>query len=282
MNSTEPEKTSLGTNPLPGKVVKSLYRCPNCTAEVEKESTECPQCHTLLFFESTTAEERLRKIEKYHLGQLLLREKEYLFESIHREDRLEEKIKYYSVHAVFFACVYGAVLGCFGDFPQVFASAAKVPLLLFATLLICLPALFTFNIILGSKLSLKQTLAILLASNYLIAIILISLSPIVFLFVLTAGRHDFISLMNVGSFTIAGLAGVRLLWRGMKYLSWRSGAEPNFSLLFVWSIIYMFVGTQLAWRLRPFVGSPGEFAFFRRIEGNFYLALWDLILGLFQ
>jgi hypothetical protein len=35
-----------------------------------------------------------------------------------------------------------------------------------------------------------------------------------------------------------------------------------------------FVGIQLAWNLRPFMGDPGaSFQMFRQYEGNFYTAL---------
>jgi hypothetical protein len=42
------------------------------------------------------------------------------------------------------------------------------------------------------------------------------------------------------------------------------------------------VGTQMAWSLRPFVGSPDlEFEVFRAgSEGNFYKAVWTSIVNL--
>ncbi|HYN92622.1 MAG TPA: hypothetical protein VES42_02080 [Pilimelia sp.] len=47
--------------------------------------------------------------------------------------------------------------------------------------------------------------------------------------------------------------------------------EASMTLLYIWILLFGFVGTQLAWTLRPFFGSPGEdFALFRSIEGNFY------------
>ncbi len=45
-----------------------------------------------------------------------------------------------------------------------------------------------------------------------------------------------------------------------------SMALPN-----IWILLFGFVGTQLAWTLRPFFGSPDEpFAVFRSIGGTFY------------
>jgi hypothetical protein len=46
---------------------------------------------------------------------------------------------------------------------------------------------------------------------------------------------------------------------------------PSMTLLYVWILLFGFVGTQLAWTLRPFFGSPGmRFSLYRDIDGNFY------------
>ncbi|MER7001585.1 hypothetical protein ABT297_00825 [Dactylosporangium sp. NPDC000555] len=61
------------------------------------------------------------------------------------------------------------------------------------------------------------------------------------------------------------------------------GERPaSMTLLNVWILLFGFVGTQLAWTLRPFVGSPDEpFAIFRKIEGNFYVEVVRAIGRLF-
>ncbi|MDQ7903553.1 hypothetical protein RB614_03370 [Phytohabitans sp. ZYX-F-186] len=63
----------------------------------------------------------------------------------------------------------------------------------------------------------------------------------------------------------------------------RDGQRPaSMTLLYIWILLFGFVGTQLAWTLRPFFGSPGqEFALFRSIEGNFYAEILKTIAGLF-
>ncbi len=54
------------------------------------------------------------------------------------------------------------------------------------------------------------------------------------------------------------------------------------TLLYVWILLFGFVGTQLAWTLRPFFGSPGQpFALYRKIDGNFYGEILRTIANLF-
>jgi hypothetical protein len=50
----------------------------------------------------------------------------------------------------------------------------------------------------------------------------------------------------------------------------------------LWIIIFSFVSIQLAWNLRPFVGSRDlPFQLFREKEGNFYLAVVQSIANMF-
>jgi hypothetical protein len=51
-----------------------------------------------------------------------------------------------------------------------------------------------------------------------------------------------------------------------------AGEKPaSMLLLYIWILLFGFVGTQLAWTLRPFFGDPGKpFELFRDIEGTFY------------
>jgi hypothetical protein len=53
-------------------------------------------------------------------------------------------------------------------------------------------------------------------------------------------------------------------------------------LLYVWILLFGFVGTQLAWTLRPFFGHPDRpFEIFREIDGNFYVDIVRTIGHLF-
>jgi hypothetical protein len=51
-----------------------------------------------------------------------------------------------------------------------------------------------------------------------------------------------------------------------------AGERPgSMLLLYIWIVLFGFVGTQLAWTLRPFFGSPNApFELFRDIDGTFY------------
>jgi hypothetical protein len=57
-----------------------------------------------------------------------------------------------------------------------------------------------------------------------------------------------------------------------------SERSNSMTLLYIWILLFGFVGTQLGWTLRPFFGSPGEpFALFRHISGTFYSDIFSTI-----
>ena len=62
------------------------------------------------------------------------------------------------------------------------------------------------------------------------------------------------------------------------------GPRPvSLPLLWLWLLLFGFVGTQLGWTLRPFFGAPAlDFQLFRPLEGNFYTHLAQTIAELLR
>ncbi len=259
-----------------------LRQCPKCLKKIEAEYKQCPDCgFKFLFDEADEIKKKNEKLKKYGYGQKLLLERELLFEQVFCEEKINDIIKYFSFFGLLFSSIYGFCLGIYSGYLQMIVGTVKIPALLLLSMFVCAPPLYTFNVLLGSKLSFKQILAMLFIKTYMISIILISFSPIAAFFIITGGHHDFITLLNLIIFAIAGSFGVIMLWNGMKYITVRNGYEPNQTILGVWIIIFTFVGLQLAWTLRPFVGGNNEFTLFRQIGGNVYLYIIDLLKNIF-
>ena len=76
------------------------------------------------------------------------------------------------------------------------------------------------------------------------------------------------------------------LWQGLRTMCEKSDLYPKQAnkILKVWILIFGFVGTQMAWSLRPFVGSPelGFELFRQNREGNFYKAIYFSVKSLVQ
>jgi len=201
--------------------------------------------------------------------ETILRDRQRVFAEIRAGQGLGEKVRALLIASVAFLALYGAVMGSSHSALQALSSAVKLPLLFLATMAICAPTLYFFNLIFGSGQSLSQNVALMLTAITVTAVVLVSCAPIVLFFLLTSSHYQFFKLLNVGVFAVAGIVGVLFLAQGMRAVS--GGARAPQNVVRLWVLIYAFVGSQAAWTLRPFVGAPSmPFELVRRLGGNFY------------
>ncbi len=219
--------------------------------------------------------------------ETILRDRRRFFAEIREGQGLREKMRAMLISSIAFFALYGAVMGSSHSLWQALSSAAKLPLLFLATLVICAPTLYFFNLIFGSNQSLSQNVALMLTALTVTAVVLLSFAPILLFFLLITSEYQFFKLLNVGIFTIAGVIGMLFLGQGMQIVSFagKEGARARRNVVRLWILVYAFVGSQMAWTLRPFIGAPGlPFELFRQLGGNFYANIFASIgeiLGFF-
>jgi hypothetical protein len=269
--------------------------------------------------------------------------------------------------------LYGAVLGANYGWLQALSSAIKLPLLFLATLAICLPTLYLFNLVFGARLSVLQAVTLIMVAITVTSVLTLAFAPISLFFLITAHNYQFFKLLNVAILTLTAFVGLRFLTTGMRTLNEHQqslaaaeararlaatevevkepelvpagattapatpatpatpavplaptgnggqvvhvqlppagypqpqpgqlhpaqlhpaqlaprpmpnqlppGQRPaSMALLYIWILLFGFVGTQLGWTLRPFFGSPGEpFQLFRNLDGTFYGDIFSTI-----
>lgn len=219
--------------------------------------------------------------------ETILRGRHRFFVEIREGMELGRKMRAMLISSIAFFALYGAVMGSTHSLWQALSSAVKLPLLFLATLVVCSPTLYFFNLIFGSSQSLTQNFTLILTAITVTAVLLLSFAPIVLFFLLTTSHYQFFKLLNVGVFAISGLVGVVFLSQGMGVVSTsgKEGAAARRNVVRLWILVYAFVGSQMAWTLRPFIGAPSmEFELFRQLGGNFYaniFASMGEILGFF-
>lgn len=220
-------------------------------------------------------------MEPFYVIERILRKRGAFFDEIEEGDDLAGKSRNMLIGGVLFLAVYGAVLGISSSPLQAVSSAIKLPILYLITLAICLPTLYFFNLLFGSRLTLSQTFALIMTAIAVTAILTLSFAPIALFFWITAPNYQFYKLLNVGILTITGVAGLSFLWQGMRHVHKDEGMGVRNLILWIWIFVYGFVGTQMAWTLRPFFGAPGlPFQIFRDLGGNFYVNILRSIVEL--
>jgi hypothetical protein len=167
-------------------------------------------------------------------------------------------------------------MGSYHSFPQSFVAGLKVVFLFFCTIIICFPSFFVIQQVLGSKMTLRQMIIIILSGFVLTSAIAFSFSPIIILFQITGGNYHFLQLLHVAIFLFSGIFGMRLMVEALKFACEKKDIYPHIGVTVfrIWIIILAFVGIQLSWNLRPFLCNKNEdFKLFRKYEGNFYTAI---------
>jgi hypothetical protein len=231
-----------------------------------------------------------------------------------RAGRLDLSIGGLLLAIVLLGIIYGVCMGSFGvvggrfsTWPQILASAVKVPALFLCTLVVTFPSLYVFNALVGSRLDLLNMLRLILGAIAVMLAVLAGFGTIVAFFNFTSTSYAFIKLLNVVVFTVAGVLGLGFLLQTLRRLSGEQeqpepppvieatlpdvpGEPPRSpepgplrrvqagrttppvrTVFNVWVIVFALVGSQMSWLLRPFIGHPDlPFALFRPRESNFF------------
>jgi hypothetical protein len=220
-------------------------------------------------------------MEAFTVIEHILRNRKDFFDEIQTSSEVTTKIRDMLISSITFFALYGAVLGSSNSALQALSSAIKLPILFLITLIICLPTLYFFNLLFGSRLTLPQTLALILTAITVTAVLTLSFAPISLFFWLTAPNYQFFKLLNVAILTLTGFFGLTFLVSGMSHVQQEDKRTPRSFILRMWIFVYGFVGTQMAWTLRPFLGAPGyPFQIFRQLGGNFYVNVAESIWGI--
>jgi hypothetical protein len=205
----------------------------------------------------------------------LLRDPAAYFEGVRRGKNLQSSIKWLLVSSVVCLFTYGFVMGLTHSPWQALSSAAKLPILFIGAGLVCLPALYFSALVMGTPLRMTQITAVVLAGISVMSVLLLGLTPVMLMFVLTSRSYGFCQLLVVASVTLGGGVGFFYLWRGMAWVnlfSDRVQAGVQQVSMGIWLALYAFVGSQMAWRLSPFVGDPETpFVFLQPSRGNLYV-----------
>jgi hypothetical protein len=190
------------------------------------------------------------------------------------------------------AGLYGAAMGCWRAPLAGLYVAIKFPLIILLTA--SGNALLNAMLapLLGLNISLRQSFLTILMSFTIVSAILGAFSPLVAFMVWNAppmtpdparsgGTYSFIQVTHVAIIAFAGIVGNARLVQLLRELSGDRAIARR--VLVAWLAVNLFLGSQLCWILRPFIGSPGlpvEFLRAAAFQGNFYETVFRSLLRL--
>jgi hypothetical protein len=185
------------------------------------------------------------------------------------------------------AALYGAVLGHWHG-PRLAAYVAvKLPLVLLLTSALTLVLSFILAQLLGLPLRFGQVAVLIFLGLASAGVLLASLAPVAWLFTVSAPpptpeartAHNLLYLLHTGFVGGSGLVGSLALRQALG----ATGRPPAvvWRVYASWVLAYAFVGGEVAWALRPFVGSVYHPVVFLRedaLRGNVYEFVFTDIL----
>src|SRR3954466_9424166 len=156
----------------------------------------------------------------------ILRDRQGIWQQIVDDRDLPRLTSQMVISSVVALAVYGAVLGSFNGVLMALTSAVKLPLLFMVTLAICLPTLYLFNLVFGARLSIRQSLSLVMVALTVTAMLALAFAPISLFFLITAPDYGFFKLLNVAILGLSALVGLRFLTGGMRVLNENGMLSP--------------------------------------------------------
>ncbi len=156
------------------------------------------------------------------------------------------------------------------------AAAPKLMLVGLGSLAVCLPALHVYGRLLGARGSALQAVCEALVALATTGLTLLGLCPLWLAFANAVNQPPtgYFHIM-LGSVAFLGLAALRGVWVLVGALRVQRRTVLH---LLAWTALYGMVGVQMAWVVRPFVGTPGSpTVAFRPLESSAFDAaatLW--------
>ncbi len=190
------------------------------------------------------------------------------------------------------AGLYGAAMGWWRDPQQALFVAIKFPLIILLTTLGNALINGMLAPLLGLNIPFRQSFSAVVMSFAITSAIFGAFSPLIAFLVwntppLTSGAagvatYNFILLAHVSVIALAGTVGNLRLYQLLLKLGGNRDAARR--VLIAWLAGNLFLGSQLSWILRPFIGSPDlpvQFLREKAFHGNFYEAVFHALQKLF-
>lgn len=170
--------------------------------------------------------------------------------------------------AVVCALVYGVVVGTFSRGDQLWIAPLKIAGGLLIASVICLPSLYIFACLSGSRAKLSEMAGLVGGMLLLMTLLLIGFAPVAWLFSESTNSLCWMGTLHLLFWGVATMFGLKFLGAGFAASQAKSQAG-----LRVWAVIFVLVCLQLTTALRPIIGTA-DTVFPGVEEKKFFLKHW--------
>jgi hypothetical protein len=170
--------------------------------------------------------------------------------------------------------LFGAAAGSWRGATQALLAAGKLPVVMLATFALTAPAFYAAAAAVGRPATARSVLSLMLASGARLSLVLLASAPVIWLAGNLGGSYDLVKILASIAYGLGGIAALSLLVRGVE-----EGPGRRSTLAVVIGV-FLLVGAQTAWSLRPYIGTPEDrtVPLFTRVhEGGLAFQLYDSV-----
>ncbi|MFW9778232.1 MAG: hypothetical protein ACFFE8_05195 [Candidatus Heimdallarchaeota archaeon] len=222
----------------------------------------------------------------FFLFEKMLKDKEAFYTTLREEKGPVTTIRDAVLSITVFGALYGVTMGVWSWEPaQIVFSAIKVPLLFLISTIIVVPSFYVVNLTVGEQSGFLQLSALFLSSFSIATTVLLAFVPVNLFFMITSPRdvdsYFFMILLNLIIYGFGALISIVYMVEGARILGRQPGRVMTLKSLIPVAVALgtlAFIGTQLAWFIRPWFNYEPNFI---RPEqyGNFYVAVFRVIFS---
>ena len=162
---------------------------------------------------------------------------------------------------------YGLLVGTFTGGTQLWAAPVKVAGGMLAAGLICLPSLYIFSCLAGSRASLRQVGGLVVGLIAIMTLLLLGFAPVAWVFAQSTDSVSTMGTLHLLFWSVSMVFAGRFF--GAGFTSIIVAKDPG--VLRVWLTVFVVVVLQMTTALRPIVGQSETFL---PTEKKFFLKHW--------
>ena len=170
------------------------------------------------------------------------------------------------IGALFCIVIYAVAAGFFQGGTAIALAALKIPLIVFGSVLLCIPSLYIFTALAGSDLSAREFVSAVAGFCGVASLILIALMPVTWLFSVSTLSIGFMIWLHV-------LVWMTALAFGQRWL--KRTAPSGRSAIGLWLVLLFMVSLQMTTYLRPVLWRPSGAPLFALEKQSFVQHLYD-------
>lgn len=156
--------------------------------------------------------------QAFGVVERILRDRVSYYGDIHCQADLTTTSKGLLTAIVLGLGVFGSTFGLAGGNVRALQSMVKLPVVVLLSGAVCLPTLYYFSVLFGSRLRIRQAIVLILTAQTVSAVLALGFTPVTLLFLLSGAELRFVATLSIFMLALSSSLGLIFLLQGVLYV----------------------------------------------------------------